>query len=116
MSSRAMFVFSAISGFLLVAFGAFGAHVLSQSLGAAEMAWIHTGLEYQAYHTLAVMGLGAAMLRRANIWFYWSSALMALGMAMLSPTIISLPFKLLLFVLVDGWALTMGSLANSFVS
>ena len=49
MSSRAMFVFAAISGFLLVAFGAFGAHVLSQSLGAAEMAWIHTGLEYQAY-------------------------------------------------------------------
>jgi len=45
-----------------------------------------------------------------------ATVLMALGMAMLSPTIISLPFKLLLFVLVDGWALTMGSLANSFVS
>ncbi len=43
-----------------------------------------------------------------------ATVLMALGMAMLSPTIISLPFKLLLFVLVDGWALTMGSLANSF--
>ncbi|ODU21601.1 MAG: flagellar biosynthetic protein FliP [Sphingomonas sp. SCN 67-18] len=45
-----------------------------------------------------------------------ASVLMALGMMMLSPTIISLPFKLLLFVLVDGWALTMGSLANSFIS
>ena len=45
-----------------------------------------------------------------------ATVLMALGMAMLSPTIISLPFKLLLFVLVDGWALTMGSLANSFAS
>ena len=44
-----------------------------------------------------------------------ASVLMALGMMMLSPTIISLPFKLLLFVLVDGWALTMGSLANSFM-
>ncbi|KQU61549.1 flagellar biosynthesis protein flip [Sphingomonas sp. Leaf339] len=43
-----------------------------------------------------------------------ATVLMSLGMAMLSPTIISLPFKLLLFVLVDGWALTMGSLANSF--
>ena len=43
-----------------------------------------------------------------------ATVLMALGMAMLSPQIISLPFKLLLFVLVDGWALTMGSLANSF--
>ena len=45
-----------------------------------------------------------------------ATVLMSLGMAMLSPTIISLPFTLLLFVLVDGWALTMGSLANSFAS
>ena len=43
-----------------------------------------------------------------------ASALMALGMMMLSPSIVSMPFKLLLFVLVDGWALTMGSLAASF--
>ena len=43
-----------------------------------------------------------------------AAGLMALGMMMLSPTIISLPFKLLLFVLVYGWALTMGSLAGSF--
>jgi flagellar biosynthesis protein FliP len=43
-----------------------------------------------------------------------SSTLMALGMMMLSPTVVSMPFKLLLFVLVDGWALTMGSLAASF--
>jgi flagellar biosynthesis protein FliP len=45
-----------------------------------------------------------------------ATVLMSLGMMMLSPTIISLPFKLLLFVLVDGWALTMGSLANSFAT
>ena len=44
-----------------------------------------------------------------------ASVLMSLGMMMLSPQIISLPFKLLLFVLVDGWALVMGSLASSFV-
>ena len=43
-----------------------------------------------------------------------ASILMALGMMMLSPILVSLPFKLLLFVLVDGWALTMGSLASSF--
>lgn len=43
-----------------------------------------------------------------------ASALMALGMMMLSPPIVSMPFKLLLFVLVDGWALTMGTLATSF--
>jgi flagellar biosynthetic protein FliP len=43
-----------------------------------------------------------------------SAVLMSLGMMMMSPTIVSLPFKLLLFVLVDGWALLMGSLAASF--
>ena len=45
-----------------------------------------------------------------------ATVLMSLGMAMMSPTTISMPFKLLLFVLVDGWALTMGSLAHSFVT
>jgi flagellar biosynthetic protein FliP len=40
--------------------------------------------------------------------------LMSLGMMMVSPTIISLPIKLMIFVLVDGWQLLMGSLAQSF--
>ena len=43
-----------------------------------------------------------------------ASLLMSLGMMMLSPLIISLPFKIMLFVLVDGWALVVGSLAASF--
>ncbi|MBN8485563.1 MAG: flagellar type III secretion system pore protein FliP [Sphingomonadales bacterium] len=43
-----------------------------------------------------------------------ASVLMSLGMMMMSPTIVSLPFKLLLFMLVDGWALLMGSLVASF--
>ena len=43
-----------------------------------------------------------------------SSILMAMGMMMLPPMTISLPFKLLLFVLVDGWGLVVGSLVKSF--
>lgn len=43
-----------------------------------------------------------------------ASILMAMGMMMLSPIIISLPFKLMLFVLVDGWSLVMGTLAASY--
>ncbi|PIE24549.1 MAG: flagellar biosynthetic protein FliP [Neptuniibacter caesariensis] len=43
-----------------------------------------------------------------------ASVLMAMGMMMLSPVIISLPFKIMLFVLVDGWALVIGTLAASF--
>lgn len=43
-----------------------------------------------------------------------ASVLMSMGMMMLSPMIISLPFKIMLFVLVDGWSLVMGTLAQSF--
>lgn len=43
-----------------------------------------------------------------------ASVLMSMGMMMLSPLIISLPFKLMLFVLIDGWSLILGTLANSF--
>nr|WP_249226358.1 flagellar type III secretion system pore protein FliP [Entomohabitans teleogrylli] len=45
-----------------------------------------------------------------------ASVLMALGMMMVPPATISLPFKLMLFVLVDGWQLIIGSLAQSFFS
>ena len=43
-----------------------------------------------------------------------ASTLMSLGMMMLSPMLVSLPFKLLLFVLVDGWAMTVSSLAATY--
>lgn len=45
-----------------------------------------------------------------------ASVLMAMGMMMLSPMIVSLPFKLMLFVLVDGWNLILATLAGSFVT
>ncbi len=44
-----------------------------------------------------------------------ASLLMSMGMMMLSPMIISLPFKIMLFVLVDGWTLVLGTLASSFM-
>ena len=45
-----------------------------------------------------------------------SSILMSLGMMMLSPMLVALPFKILLFVLVDGWSMTVGSLVSTFVA
>ena len=45
-----------------------------------------------------------------------ASILMSLGMMMLSPMLVALPFKLLLFVLVDGWAMTVGSLVATYSS
>ena len=44
-----------------------------------------------------------------------ASVLMSMGMMMLSPMMISLPFKLLLFVLVDGWGLVTGSIVSTFL-
>jgi flagellar biosynthetic protein FliP len=43
-----------------------------------------------------------------------ASVLMSMGMMMLSPMLISLPFKIMLFVMVDGWSLLLGTLASSF--
>jgi flagellar biosynthetic protein FliP len=43
-----------------------------------------------------------------------ASVLMSMGMMMMSPAVISLPFKMMLFVLVDGWQLLLGSLSQSF--
>ena len=45
-----------------------------------------------------------------------ASILMSLGMMMLSPMLVALPFKLLLFVLVDGWSMTVGSLVSTFAA
>jgi flagellar biosynthetic protein FliP len=44
-----------------------------------------------------------------------ASILLSMGMMMLPPVMVSLPFKILLFVMVDGWNLIIGSLVNSFV-
>ena len=43
-----------------------------------------------------------------------ASILLAMGMMMLPPVMISLPFKILLFILIDGWNLLIGSLVNTF--
>jgi flagellar biosynthetic protein FliP len=44
-----------------------------------------------------------------------ASVLLSMGMMMLPPIMISLPFKILLFILVDGWSLIIGSLVKSFM-
>lgn len=44
MTSRFMLIFAAVSGFIFVALGAFGAHVLSKTLGVVEMGWIRLAL------------------------------------------------------------------------
>lgn len=49
---------AAFSGFFCIAFGAFAAHGLEKVLDPKALAWIETGLKYQLFHTLALLGLG----------------------------------------------------------
>lgn len=57
MKNRWLFI-AALSGFFCVAFGAFAAHALEKTLGAAELIWIEKGMKYQMFHTVALLGLG----------------------------------------------------------
>ncbi|MGM3173895.1 DUF423 domain-containing protein [Dickeya lacustris] len=97
MNSRFMLMFAAISGFVYVALGAFGAHVLSKALGEAQMAWLHTGLQYQAVHTLVILVLSVAMYQWASVWFYWSAVLLALGTVLFSGSLYCLALSTLRF-------------------
>jgi membrane protein len=56
-----------LSGFLCVTIGAFAAHGLSKVLDPKELAWIETGVKYQMFHTLAIMGIGIAQLCRESL-------------------------------------------------
>ena len=58
---------AALSGFFCVALGAFAAHGLSHVLEAKALSWIDTGLKYQMFHTLAIMGIGIAQLCRESL-------------------------------------------------
>ncbi len=56
--AKVWIVLGALSGFLSVAFGAFGAHGLSSRLDARMLEVFRTGAQYQMYHALALVGLG----------------------------------------------------------
>ncbi len=71
MNARLMLIFSGISGFFCVAFGAIGSHLLSPLLNHDQIEWIRIGLRYQSMHTLVLMILGAILLRKVILWFYW---------------------------------------------
>lgn len=84
MTSRFMLIFVAISGFVFVVLGAMEAHVFHRFLSTLELDWIQTALNYQAVHTLAILGLVAVMQRHMSLWFYWSGIFMALGTVLFS--------------------------------
>ena len=66
MKNKWLFI-AGLSGLLCVAIGAFAAHGLSKVLEPKELAWIETGVKYQMFHTLAIMGIGIAQLCRESL-------------------------------------------------
>ena len=66
MKNKWLFI-AALSGFLCVTIGAFAAHGLSKVLEPKELACIETGVKYQMFHTLAILGIGIAQLCRESL-------------------------------------------------
>ncbi len=97
MNSKVMLIFVGISGFFYVAFGAMGAHWLAPVLTPRQMEWIHTGLQYQGLHTLAMMALAALWIRQPVALFGWSGIFFAVGMVLFSGSLYCLAFSPLKF-------------------
>jgi uncharacterized membrane protein YgdD (TMEM256/DUF423 family) len=64
--SRLFLAMGAISGFLAVAFGAFGAHALRERLGEHLLGIYEVGVRYQMYHALALLAVGILLARGAS--------------------------------------------------
>lgn len=73
-----------IGGFLAVAIGAFATHGLQDSLDRQALAWIDTGVRYQAWHSLALLAVAALMAVRPDRALSVAAGAFVLGMVMFS--------------------------------
>lgn len=89
---RATLLAAAISGFLSVTMGAFAAHGLRDFLGAQELGWVETAVRYQAYHTLALVGVAALMALRPARLLPVTAGAFALGIVLFSGSLYGLAF------------------------
>jgi uncharacterized membrane protein YgdD (TMEM256/DUF423 family) len=112
-SARLALAFAALSGFVAVAMGAVGAHLLRQRLDAQALGWIDTGVRYQAWHAVALIGVAAFLARRqgamlglaALAWMVgtvlFSFSLYALALTGYRPLAMITPFGGVAFLV--GW-------------
>ncbi len=77
--NRRWLLTAAISGFLAVAFGAFGAHALKTMLSDSDVAIWQTAVQYQMFHTLALLGLACLDQNSNNRLLLWSGRLFGAG-------------------------------------
>ena len=81
-----------LSGFFCVALGAFAAHGLSHILEAKALSWIDTGLEYQMFHTIAVLAVALSALRD-NKFARLSMSSWLIGILLFSGSLYALAFE-----------------------
>ena len=74
----------ALLGAIAVSLGAFGAHGLKQIVSSADVAVFQTGVQYQMYHTLALMLVAIVYDRLPSKWIMWSGYLFSLGVLFFS--------------------------------
>jgi uncharacterized membrane protein YgdD (TMEM256/DUF423 family) len=85
MLSKIYLLLAAVSGFIAVALGAFGAHGLRDKLGADLLAVYQTGVQYQFYHTFALLAVALLlMLAPQSSLLKWSGNLFAIGIVIFS--------------------------------
>ena len=81
---RSFFIAGAVSGFLAVAAGAFGAHALKRSLSPDMLAVFETGARYQMYHALALLAAAWAFSRWPGTLALWAGICFLAGTAVFS--------------------------------
>ncbi len=74
----------ALYGLLGVAFGAFGAHALKNRLGSEALALYHTAVQYQFFHTTALLAIGLLAQRAPSAALDWAGSAFALGILLFS--------------------------------
>jgi uncharacterized membrane protein YgdD (TMEM256/DUF423 family) len=90
---KLIFIFSSISGMIAVGLGAFGAHALKAKLEAeGTLATFQTAVQYQFYHTLALLFIGLLMMRLESPWLNYSAYGMMAGILIFSGSLYILCF------------------------
>jgi uncharacterized membrane protein YgdD (TMEM256/DUF423 family) len=87
---RLFFALGALAAFIGVALGAFAAHGLKSRLDPAMLATFETGVRYQMYHALALLGVAWACTRWPGVWINASGWLFVAGIAVFSGTLYAL--------------------------
>ena len=90
-SSKLFLMIASVTGFLAVAFGAFGAHALKARLSPEMLTIFETGARYQIYHALALLGVGLLIqLLPSSRFLPWAGYSMSLGILIFSGSLYAL--------------------------